>query len=159
MLTFRGNSFTLEPVLTGDPVRFSWSPGTALTSTQTAVAQVNHIQQSTTYVLVAENAGSCTATAATSIEVINQIYVPNAFSPNGDGQNDQWVVTNIAAFPAIEVLVFNRWGTAIFHATGPDQPPFDGRHNGTDLPDGVYTYMIRPDPLLPPMQGRLLLAR
>lgn len=159
MLTFRGNSFTLEPTLTGDPIRFLWSPNTALVSTRTPVAQIINIQQATTYVLVAENAGSCTATAAISVEVINQIYVPNAFSPNGDGQNDQWIVTNIAAFPAIEMSVFNRWGAAIFHATGPDQLPFDGRHNGTDLPDGVYTYVIRPDPLLPPMQGRLVLTR
>jgi gliding motility-associated-like protein len=159
MLTFRGNTFTLEPTLTGDPVRFQWSPGTALANTQLAVAQISTIQESTIYVLAVENAGSCTATASISIEVINQIYVPNAFSPNGDGQNDQWAVTNIAAFPAVDVTVFNRWGTAVFHATGPDQAPFDGRHNGTDLPDGVYTYVIRPDPLLPPMQGRLILAR
>ena len=159
MLTFRGNSFVLEPTLTGDPIRFLWSPNTALASTQTAVAQIMGIKQSTTYVLVAGNAGSCTATAAISIEVINQIYVPDAFSPNGDGQNDQWVVTNMAAFPALDVTIFNRWGTAIFHATGPDQPAFDGRHNGTDLPDGVYIYVIRPDPLLPSMQGRLVLAR
>lgn len=159
MLTFRGNSFALEPTFTGDPVRYLWSPTTSLADAQTPVAKIDALDQTITYTLWVANAGSCTATAAISIEVISQIYAPNAFSPNGDGQNDAWELTNMAAFPAIDVTVFNRWGTAVYHATGIDQPLFDGRHNGTDLPDGVYTYVIRPDPLLPSIQGRLVLAR
>ncbi|MBO0938789.1 gliding motility-associated C-terminal domain-containing protein [Fibrella sp. HMF5335] len=159
LLTFRGNSLTLEPVLTGDPIRFQWSPGTSLVDSQTTVAQIDNIQSSIVYTLRVENIGRCTATDSIHIDVVSRLFAPDAFTPNGDGQNDQWEVTNIAAFPAVDVTVFNRWGTAVFHATGPDQTPFDGRHNGTELPGGVYTYLIRPDPKIPPMQGRLLLIR
>ena len=159
LLTFRGNTLALEPVLTGDPIRFRWSPTTGLIDSQTAVAQVDNIQNSITYTLWVENAGHCTATDSVRIDVINRLFAPDAFTPNGDGQNDQWNVLNIAAFPNVEVTIVNRWGTVVFHATGSDQPPFDGRHNGTDLPDGVYTYIIHPDPRLPAMQGRLVLAR
>lgn len=159
LLTFRGNSLTLEPTLTGNPIRFLWSPGTALIDSQTPAAQIDAIQRSTTYTLQIENAGRCAATDSIHISVVDHLYVPDAFTPNGDGQNDRWKLTNLAAYPKADVTVFNRWGTVIFHAIGPDQEGFDGRLDGTDVPDGVYTYVIRPDPLLPPLQGRLLLVR
>jgi gliding motility-associated-like protein len=159
LITFRGNSLTLEPTLTGNPVLFLWSPNTALVDSQKPVAQIEAIQRSTTYTLRIENAGRCTTTDSVRISVVDHLYVPDAFTPNGDGQNDRWKLTNLAAYPKADVTVFNRWGTVIFHATGPDQEGFDGRLDGTDVPDGVYTYVIRPDPLLPPLQGRLLLMR
>ncbi|MEZ0541004.1 gliding motility-associated C-terminal domain-containing protein [Fibrella sp. Tmos10] len=159
LLTFRGNTFTLQPELTGDPTAFRWSPGTYLSNAQTSAAQIENIRQSITYTLWIENAGHCTATDSIFISVVDHLYVPDAFTPNGDGKNDRWTLINKAAYPAIDVTVFNRWGAVIFHATGPDQEGFDGKLNGIDVPDGVYTYVVRPDPKLPPMQGRLLLLR
>ena len=159
MLTFRGNSFALQPALTGNPTRFFWSPGTFLLNPQEPAAQIEAIQSSITYTLRIDNAGGCTATDSIKIRVVNHLYVPDAFTPNGDGQNDRWNLVNLEAYPKADVTVFNRWGTVIFHATGSRQEGFDGRIDGTDVPNGVYTYVIRPDPLLPPLQGRLLIVR
>ncbi len=159
MLTFRGNTFTLQPALTGNPTRFLWSPSTYLVSPLTPTADIESIQRSITYKLRVENAGGCTALDSIQISVVNRMYAPDAFTPNGDGQNDRWNLVNLEAYPKADVTVFNRWGTVIFHGVGSSQEGFDGRLNGNDVPDGVYTYVIRPDPLLPPMQGRLLLMR
>lgn len=159
MLTFRGNTFTLQPALTGSPTRFVWSPSTYLVSPLTPVADIESIQRSITYTLRVENAGGCTTLDSIQISVVNRMYAPDAFTPNGDGQNDRWNLVNLEAYPKAEVTVFNRWGTVIFHGVGSNQEGFDGRLNGNDVPDGVYTYVIRPDPLLPPIQGRLLLMR
>lgn len=159
LLTFRGNSLTLQPALTGDPTTFSWLPITNLVDPQVAAARIEAIPRSITYTLRVENAGHCIATDSIHITVVDHLYIPDAFTPNGDGTNDSWQLINLAAYPEADVTLFNRWGTVIFHATGPDQKGFDGKLNGIDVPDGVYTYVVRPDPKLPPMQGRLLLIR
>ncbi|WP_375444322.1 gliding motility-associated C-terminal domain-containing protein [uncultured Fibrella sp.] len=159
LLTFRGNSLTLEPSLTGNPTAFRWLPAANLVDSHVANAQVDAIPRSITYTLWVENAGHCTATDSIHITVVDHLYIPDAFTPNGDGTNDSWQLINLAAYPKADVTIFNRWGTVIFHATGADQKGFDGRIDGVDVPDGVYTYVVRPDPLLPPMQGRLLLMR
>ncbi|CCH00065.1 hypothetical protein FAES_2056 [Fibrella aestuarina BUZ 2] len=159
MLTFRGNSFTLQPGLTGDPTQFLWSPADWLRDAQVANAQIDDIRQPIAYTLWVANAGSCTATATIEIDVVDRLYAPDAFTPNGDGDNDQWEIVNAAAFPDLDVTVFNRWGSAIFHGSGADQPRFDGRLDGVELPGGVYTYVIRYSPLFPPLRGKLMLLR
>jgi gliding motility-associated-like protein len=159
MLTFRGNSFTLQPPMTGTPTRFNWSPGTYLVSPLAPAAEIQSIQRSITYTLRVENAGGCTALDSIQISVVNRIFAPDAFTPNGDGQNDRWGLVNLEAYPKAEVTIFNRWGAVIFHGVGSNQETFDGRLNGNDVPDGVYTYVIHPDPLLPPQHGKLLLIR
>lgn len=159
LLTFRGNTLTIEPGLSGDPTTFRWSPGTGLLNPTGPIAQVEAIQRTVTYTLRVENAGHCMAIDSVHISVVDHLYVPDAFTPNGDGLNDRWNLINLSAYPAVEVTVFNRWGNVVFHATGPGQESFDGTLNGTDVPDGVYTYVVRPDPKLPPLQGRLLLMR
>ena len=156
---FRGNSFTLRPILTGNPTQFRWSPTMGLETPDGPVVQVKRIQQDITYTLRVENAGRCAAIDSIHISVTGRIYAPDTFTPDGDGKNDQWQLINILAYPAVEVTIFDRWGKAVFHDTGPDQPPFDGRSKGTDVPDGIYTYVIRPDPKLPLLQGRLVPLR
>ncbi|CAH0157633.1 hypothetical protein SRABI36_00955 [Pedobacter sp. Bi36] len=69
------------------------------------------------------------------------VEAPTAFSPNGDGVNDQWNIQNIGLYPNCRVEVFNRGGTRLFSSVG-YQKPWDGTYNGTDLPVGTYFYTI-----------------
>lgn len=69
------------------------------------------------------------------------IYLPNAFSPNGDGLNDAFEIVNLPA--QNELQVFNRWGGMVFQAK-----PYQNNWQGTDpaggdLPGGVYVYVLR----------------
>ena len=77
------------------------------------------------------------------------VFVPNAFSPNGDQNNDIWQIFGNAdqVVGIDEVLVFNRWGSLVFSARDwPLNNPnygWDGFHRGTRLPSGPYVYSIR----------------
>lgn len=67
--------------------------------------------------------------------------IPDAFTPNGDGINDKWIIEYIDMYPGAVVNVFNRWGQHIYNGTfGSD--PWDGRFKGKFVPAGPYQYVI-----------------
>ncbi|WP_276089855.1 gliding motility-associated C-terminal domain-containing protein [Pedobacter sp. JY14-1] len=69
---------------------------------------------------------------------------PNVFSPNSDGLNDMWVVEADASDETISVVVYNRYGAAVFQDSG-HKIKWDGRHRGVDLPPGTYYYVLKKD--------------
>ena len=71
-----------------------------------------------------------------------KIYIPSAFTPNGDGHNDVWRIPGLKAVPVFELSVFNRWGQLIYHVKN-NNKGWDGQFNGIKQPSGGYTYMIR----------------
>jgi gliding motility-associated-like protein len=79
------------------------------------------------------------------------ILAPNAFSPNGDGINDKWMIQNIEFFPNCTVRVFNRYGQMVFSSTG-YEVPWDGTLNGKPLPVGTFYYII--DTNVPQFPGK-----
>lgn len=69
-----------------------------------------------------------------------KLYIPNVFSPNGDGINDTfWVQGN--GILEYEIIIFNRWGGELYRSYRMDQP-WDGTYDGVDVADGVYLYVI-----------------
>ena len=72
------------------------------------------------------------------------IYIPNAFTPDGDGINDVWKVEANGVL-TFEVFVFNRWGDLVWTSKDQDQAWTGGRSNGGEyfLEDGVYNYLIK----------------
>jgi len=69
------------------------------------------------------------------------IYVPNAFSPNGDGLNDTFnvLVSNVRTF---SLQIFNRWGQQIYQTDNPLMG-WDGKFNNTSCPIGAYVFIIK----------------
>ncbi|MEY3050403.1 MAG: hypothetical protein RLY31_188 [Bacteroidota bacterium] len=101
--------------------------------------------------------------ATVRLQIIGQkgCFVPNVFTPNGDGANDRFRVPCLESrYPDNHVKVFNRWGDLVFEASE-YQNDWDGRYKGTPLPPGTYFYIIqleegRPDNCL---QGYVTIAR
>ena len=60
------------------------------------------------------------------------LEVPNAFTPNGDGINDDWQIHNIYLYPEASVQVFNKWGKIVFEITNGYNVFWDGTKNGKD---------------------------
>ena len=87
------------------------------------------------------------------------IIVRDGFSPNFDGTNDTWTITNIEFFPGSIVKVYNRWGTQVLEVQGYDNN-WDGTFDGTPLPDGTYFYSVELNEQgTAPMAGYLQLRR
>lgn len=89
------------------------------------------------------NQYGCPDTSWQQIYVIpyTTIFVPNAFTPNGDGNNEVWkpVVYDTEQY---EIWVFDRWGQLILNSTD-ENASWDGTINGKAAPVGVYTYYIK----------------
>lgn len=83
-----------------------------------------------------------------SIEVIGDIIVYNGISPNGDDQNDAWIIEYIDLFPDTQknkVTIYNRWGDVVWDASDYNNASivFVGQNNnGNDLSTGSYFYKI-----------------
>ena len=90
--------------------------------------------------------GITSDTVAYQIKDCLTIKIPDAFSPNGDGTNDFFVIPNIANYPKNSLKVFNRWGAQIYEAA-PYQNMWDGRSHhptslGEELPVSTYYYIL-----------------
>lgn len=69
------------------------------------------------------------------------LQIPNAFSPNGDGINDKWLISGLQGNVNNSVNVFNRWGQLVFTSIGYNKP-WDGSYKGKTLPVDTYYYII-----------------
>jgi gliding motility-associated-like protein len=87
---------------------------------------------------------SC-STPATSppvtVMIVIKVTLPNAFTPNGDGINDNWVISGVASYPDCLVSVYSRYGALVYQSRG-YSIPWDGTSNGGPVPVGTYYYTI-----------------
>ena len=79
--------------------------------------------------------------ATVTVDVKKCLNTSNCFSPNGDGNNDTWVLRGMDKFPNASVIVYNRYGNQLFK-TSNAQDPWDGTFNGKKLPIATYFYII-----------------
>ena len=95
-----------------------------------------------TYIVVVTDSSGCTATNSIQA-VFVPICVPNVFTPNADGNNDEWAPGCIENYPKIVTIIYDRYGREVARLNK-DQK-WDGKYNGSDLPSGDYWYVIRVD--------------
>lgn len=101
-----------------------------------------HVKKSGDYYVVVSDSKGCRGRGDATIEseCVPTIYVPNAFSPNGDGLNDFFEV--LGEYTIIDrLVVFDRWGSIIYYEEG-SNPRWDGIKHGEQLPLGVYQYIV-----------------
>jgi gliding motility-associated-like protein len=75
--------------------------------------------------------------------VITGLFVPTAFTPNGDGKNDKWQIPGLAVHPNALVTIYNRWGQIIYQAKDYYNNPWDGKFNGVEQSTTTFVYMIQ----------------
>lgn len=103
---------------------------------------VTHIFKDTSF-YIRKRLGSCESPLETiNISVVDKFYsIPNAFSPNGDGVNDQFKINNPSPTSTFRLLIFNRFGQKVFE-TGNANEGWDGTYMGKLQPVGIYTWSI-----------------
>ena len=86
--------------------------------------------------------------AEATIQIIvteGTVFVPDVFSPNGDGLNDTWIIPGLEEYEKNRLTVVNRWGTVLFEAS-PYLSDWDGNNKkGRPLPEGTYYYLLFTD--------------
>ena len=138
---FTGSSIQLQG--TGTTGTYLWTPATGLSATNILNPRANP-STTTTYTLRITTPAGCTNTDDVVVTVIPYCVKPlNAFSPNGDGINDKWVVTGGGSCTKnIRVLIFNRYGNKVYESAD-YKNDWGGTYKGKPLPDGTYYYTIR----------------
>lgn len=96
------------------------------------------------YKLKVTTGGGCSATDETSVKILRNPEIPNTFTPNGDNINDEWNIRYLSSYPNATIVVFNRYGQKVFSSSSVGAKNWDGKHEGKDVPVGVYYYMIDP---------------
>jgi gliding motility-associated-like protein len=95
----------------------------------------------------------------TIVPSADEIIIPNAFTPNGDGINDLWNIKKLTDFPQCLVSVYSRYGSLVFQSRGYFKP-WDGTQNGSPVPTGTYYFIINPNAAgLPLLSGYVTVLR
>jgi gliding motility-associated-like protein len=82
------------------------------------------------------------------------LEVPNVFSPNDDGINDNWIIKGMEFVPNCELKVIDRWGRTVFESIG--YPiPWDGKYDDKLLQSDAYFYFIEYNNGAPPLTGKV----
>jgi gliding motility-associated-like protein len=126
----------------------SWEPPTGLLCANCYVTQ-HVVRGSTTYVVVVSNELGCRAKDTINIIAAckgAQIYLPNTFTPNADGQNDRFYPHGPAMVPIYNFMIYDRWGERIFSASNisMNNPAagWDGTVNNKPLHPDTYVYVM-----------------
>ncbi|MDB5136536.1 MAG: type sorting protein [Mucilaginibacter sp.] len=136
----KGKTITLEPVVSDENVTYLWTPDVEIAN-NTSKNPVVTGNVDITYTLTVTDSRGCVASDQTFIKVSPEIVIPNTFTPNGDGINDQWNIKGLIAYQQAVVDIFDRYGQKVFHSIGYGVP-WNGTINGQIVPFGVYYYII-----------------
>jgi gliding motility-associated-like protein len=135
------NGETIQLNATGG-ASYDWSPANGLSCSSCSNPFVSITEPQMYYVVVTDSLG-CVNTDSIFINTMNisTVYIPNAFTPNGDGNNDVFLVygDNIES---VKMLIYNRWGEKIFESADKNIG-WDGIYKGAYVEPLVYVYSIR----------------
>lgn len=136
------SEFTLTNNSTG-AIQYEWDFGNGDTSMDFE-PQYQYVSPGVyTITMVARNSYGCTdtANAILDVRVPEDIYVPNAFTPNGDAANDYFSVAE-RNITALKVFIYNKWGAQIYSSNQVDFA-WDGTFKGEPVQQDVYVYLIK----------------
>jgi gliding motility-associated-like protein len=137
-----GGSAILQPIVTGNGLTYLWTPPINLDNPLIRNPKITAVAD-TRYVLAVTSADGCVAVDSILVKILKSLVVPNAFTPNGDGINDTWVIEYLESYPGATVQVYNRYGQLVFNSSGYPKP-WNGTVNGNALPVGTYYWIINP---------------
>ena len=137
----------------GKDMQYQWSPNTYLDNDK-AANPVSTPTQAINYQVKVTNIAGCFANGKIRVNVYQKIWIPTAFTPNGDGNNETWELNGIDKYPNAEVSIYDRWGNIVFFSKG-YREPFDAKGLSVD----TYVYVIKPDENIEAFKGAVAVLR
>lgn len=131
----------------GDPNwMYTWSPGESLDDS-TLINPMAMPRDTTKFVVIIKTDNGCEFMRMVTVNVEQPpcrppyVFLPNAFSPNGDGVNDVLALRG-DFIESMELIIYDRWGQKVFETTDPTAA-WDGLTRGTENQPGAYGYILR----------------
>ena len=163
-----GNILSLSTTSSPDIIKWKWLPDKWLSCSNCAMPNAT-VKDNIRYVAEASNLGGCITRDAITIEALcsdANIFIPNTFSPNGDGMNDVFYARGKGLFTVKMLKIFNRWGEVVFSkdnfAPNDASQGWDGTYKGAKLSSDVYIYtmeIICDNSQIIPVKGNVTLLR
>ncbi len=136
---------------------YVWSPSSQVNCYTCPNTTTAGLTNNTTFTVTGTDSNGCVSTAEVTIYIeCEDFFVPNVFTPNGDGDNDEFIVRQVITKtpltltsnpeePDYTIEIFDRWGKKVFSANGSTAAPWNGKidNTGGDAPTGVYYYIIK----------------
>jgi gliding motility-associated-like protein len=125
-------------------VLYTWTPNDGSLDNPNINNPVATPTETTRYTVYAVGRNGCLDTAGVTITVVtdNSVFIPSAFTPNGDGLNDYFRVMHNSTIKIVEIHIFNRWGELIYSSEANDTKGWDGTWKGLPADMGTYNYSI-----------------
>jgi gliding motility-associated-like protein len=127
---------------------YAWTPADELSCSDCS-SPIATPKQTTTYKVTASNEYGCSADDDLTIFVTcdnSQIFVPNTFTPNGDGNNDRFYPQGKGVSTIQRFRIYNRWGQLVYDVqniqTNQELQGWDGTYKNEALKPDVYVYII-----------------
>jgi gliding motility-associated-like protein len=142
-----GSSTTLSA--TGNLIdKFKWSPGESLNCIDCPDPTASP-NKTTEYTITVYTDFGCVDSDKVTVKVLcdeSQLFIPNTFTPNGDGQNDVFYPRGTGLDKVRSFRVYNRWGEVVFERSGMPLNDaayaWDGTYKGNVLPPDVFVYVV-----------------
>jgi gliding motility-associated-like protein len=141
-----GSSVQLKTTSSADVTSWQWSPLYSLACGNCPDPQASP-KQTTKYEVMVKNSGGCAGRDDVTVSVIcngGNLFIPNTFSPNGDGMNDRFYPRGTGIALIRSLRVFNRWGEVVFEKINFNANDagsgWDGTYKGQSLSPDVYVY-------------------
>lgn len=137
-----GESIRLEA---GGGTEYLWLPNQNLSNNQVAnpVASPDVTTQYSVFIL---NDANCAREFNVRVEVVQNAFAPDVFSPNGDGRNERFRVYDLETAGDLVFSIFDRSGNKVFETTSLGEitsQGWDGTQNGTEVPAGTYFWRVK----------------
>ena len=143
-----GGQTNIIPQISNDVTGVLWTPSTGIITHNNPGITVKPTE-TTEYTILVNNAVGCKARDKVTVFVIcnnANVFVPNTFSPNGDGSNDVFYPRGSGVFQIRTLTIFNRWGQIVFQKSNFNandaSAGWDGTLNGKPLSPDVFVYTL-----------------
>ncbi|MBK8483859.1 MAG: gliding motility-associated C-terminal domain-containing protein [Saprospiraceae bacterium] len=145
----QGEVFIFNPTHSSNVVSYKWSPVGGLSCVDCSSPEITATNDMTYFLEVSDKNG-CTSLDSITIrfnEIKSDIYVPNAFSPNGDNINDIWMpILSDVQVKILSLSIYDRWGNEVFECVdkinNATQCGWNGMFDGKKCLPGVYVYHV-----------------
>jgi gliding motility-associated-like protein len=136
-----GDTAVLDGMVQGTAVSYSWSPPVYINDINAMQPKVYPVQDMTYTLHAVSTVGCGTASDNVNVTIYKGFFMPNSFTPNGDGINDRFRIKAYDNYKILRFVIYNRWGAVIFNSDNATEG-WDGTYKGYPQPMGAYIYYL-----------------